>query len=146
MIAYEKKSAESGFAAALLDLLPSLYPGVVQFAFSVVREEKSYTLARLETVFADKIAEGLEKNYYSQFDKRFDRYTPAERRAAEALFKQITTAPEGFAAKSLAEETLGEGGRVLLDHLYDDGFLRASRQRGVRFASALARQWFEGPA
>lgn len=143
MIAYEKKAAEPGFVAALLDRLPSLYPGVVQFAFSVMRLEPSYTLERLAHPFAHKIAEGLDKNYYAQFDKRFDRYTTDERRAAEALFR-IVSAAAGAVGKSRAEEALGEGGRRLLDHLCDDGFLSASRQRGVRFASGLARHWFEG--
>jgi hypothetical protein len=146
MIAYEKKTAEPGFVAALLDQLPSLYPGVVQFAFSIVREEPFYGLERLAHPLADEIAEGLDKNYCSQFDKRFDRYTPKERRAADMLFRLVADSDDGAVGKSKAEETLGGGGRLLLDHLSDDGFLNASRLRGVRFASGLARHWFEGAA
>jgi hypothetical protein len=144
MIANEKKTAEPGFVAALLDLLPSFYPGVVQFAFSVVREEPLYGLKRLTFPLAAEIADGLNTNYYSQFDKRFDRYTSEERRLSEMLFRFVADSDSGAVSKSQAEETLGEGGRLLLDHLCDDGFLIASRQRGVSFASGLARRWFVG--
>ncbi len=144
MIAYEKKVADAGFVAALLDRLPSLYPGVVQFAFSVAREEPSYTLARLSHPLAEKIADGLDANYYSQFDKRLGRYTKDERRAAETLFRLVSTKIDDAVSKAQAEEALGEDGRLLLDQLCDDGFLSASRQRGVRFASGLAACWFNG--
>ena len=134
---------QEGVAERLCRLLPSLFPGVVQFAFSVIKLESRLTLEMLDEIYRDRIAEGLQSNYYSQFDKRIAHYSDAERAAAYAIFAAIYAA-EGAIKWSTAEDLCGATGRVLLDRLAEDGFVRASRKAGVRFASGLALHWFKG--
>jgi hypothetical protein len=144
MIAFaDRPDWQDGMAERLCALLPSLFPGVVQFAFSVIRLEPCLTLHRLEEIYGGKIADGLQSNYYNQFDKRIGHYTAAERSAAYALFAAVLDA-DGVIPWHEAVGACGETGRVLLDRLMEDGFVRASRKAGVRFASGLALHWFRG--
>lgn len=144
MIAHTRpRDWQEGVAERLCALLPSLYPGVVQFAFSVIRYTSPLTVKDLEDVYSDEICDGLQANYYSQFDKRIGHFTEPERAAAYKLFAAIS-AGEGAVSWQEAEACCGTAGRILLDRLAEDGFLRNSRKAGVRFASGLARNWHNG--
>lgn len=134
---------QDGVAERLCERLPSLFTGVLQYAFSVIREAPGLTSGALENVYDDKIADGLQKNYYSQFDKRIGHFDADETRAAYALFAAL--AKQDAPLSWLEAETLCDaGGRLLLDRLVEDGFIRANRKTGVRFASGLARRWYAG--
>jgi hypothetical protein len=116
---------------------------VIQFAFSVIRLMPRLSLERLDEIYEDKIAAGLQTNYYNQFDKRIGHYDELQRDAAYALFAAIL-AQGGAIAWTEAESLCGAPGRVLLDGLAEDGFIRIRRKDGVRFASGLAERWYGG--
>ena len=80
-----------GTGDRLCALLPSLFPGVVQFAFSIIRLEQSLTIDKIEEIYRDKVADGLQTNYYNQFDKRIGHYTAAERNVEFGVFAAILT-------------------------------------------------------
>ncbi len=133
----------AGVAERLCSRLPARFPGVIQFAFSVIRLMPRLTLQSLDEIYEDKIAAGLQTNYYNQFDKRIGHYDQTQRAAAYALFAAILS--EGGAIPWAEAETLcGAAGRALLDGLGEDGFIRIRRKDGVRFASGLAERWYGG--
>lgn len=145
MIAHANPSEwADGTGERLCALLPSLFPGVVQFAFSIIRLEPSLTLDKMEEIYRDKVADGLQTNYYNQFDKRIGHYTAAERNVAYGVFAAILAVEDGIITWQNAEALCGPMGRVLLDRLVEDGFIRASRTVGIRFASGLALHWYKG--
>ena len=145
MIAHANPSEwADGTGERLCALLPSLFPGVVQFAFSIIRLEPSLTLDKMRRSPRDKVADGLQTNYYNQFDKRIGHYTAAERNVAYGVFAAILAVEDGIITWQNAEALCGPMGRVLLDRLVEDGFIRASRTVGIRFASGLALHWYKG--
>jgi hypothetical protein len=134
---------EAGVAERLCSRLPALFPGVIQFAFSVIRLQSRLTLEMLDEIYEDKIAAGLQTNYYAQFDRRIGHYVETERAAAYALFAAIL-AERGAIGWPEAEGLCGAAGRALLDCLAEDGFITIRRKGGVRFASGLAERWYTG--
>jgi hypothetical protein len=147
MIAHVAPAAwDADIAERLCALLPALYPGVLQYAFQQIRDLSALTAAELEDVYNRKIADGLEENYYRQFDRRFARYKDAERMAANKLFEAVLSATISLteALACLANVYDAWIDRELLDRLVDDGFLQASRRGGVRFSSGLVRVWYSG--
>ncbi len=134
-------------AERLCDLVPAFYTGVLQYAFQQIRGLPALTTAELDALYPDRIADGLDENYYVQFNRRLARYAAAERRAANRLFEELLAAaltmPAALAILAPADDAWID--RELLDRLADDGFVHATRHGGVRFSSGLVRVWFAGP-
>lgn len=144
-------SAPAGWADAsadaLLDILPAYYPGVIQLAHSKIRHAHDASPKALKGKLRDLIEDALADTYYVQFDRRFRRYDRSERDRAARLFTRLATAKKtGFEeAVSLLASNPDSGdeqdGRDLLDLLQSDGFVIASRRRGVRYSSGLVSSW-----
>jgi hypothetical protein len=133
-------------ADALLDLVPACYPGVIQFAFDALRYKSSVSAADIRDRHCDAVERGIEDTYHSQFITRFNRYSAEERHAASALFDALNGAPDHTidhktALARLQSRIDEKRTEDLLRFLDGDGFVIATRKRGVRFASGLAEAW-----
>jgi hypothetical protein len=142
----KKWSAES--AATLLELLPALYPGVIQLAHNTIRYASDTSPKALNGKLRSKIEAALEQKYYSQFDARFSRYEREERERAAKLFKALAQAkgkavPFEDAIRLLTVDpgVDDQDGRDLLDLMQSDGFVIATRRLGVTYSSGLAAAW-----
>lgn len=133
----------------VLDLLPAYYPGVVQLAYGKLRFAADASPGAITDKVGTQIEQALEQTYYIQFDRRFGRYDDGEKGRAAKLFKQLAQAPDATVAFDSAVQLLNpngsvdddQGGRELLDFLQSDGFITASRTRGVSYASGLVSAW-----
>ena len=126
----------------LIALLPARYPGVIQYAFSRIRDVAALDGPGLEIFYRQDIAGGLEQDYYHQFDRRIEYYTLPERIVIADLLDAILAAPDAILPWSRAIAICPS--RELIEHLADDSFILAGRTNGVRFGSGLVRVWHLG--
>jgi hypothetical protein len=150
MIAYVKPERWSpDIAATLVQLLPALYPGVIQYAFSRIRDIPNLDSPRLGQIYVDDISSGLENDYYRQFDRRLQYHVPDERIVIGKMLDAIHAAPnETLPWDDALRVCTADGSswiaRELLTQLVDDCFIVAGREAGVRFSSGLVRVWHKG--
>lgn len=136
-------------ANALVSILPATYPGVVQLAHNTIRYEDDTSAKAIKGDLRDKIERAIEGAYFTQFTRRFQRYSRDERDRAVRLFKALGGKGEArvdydAAIAMLATDPNGEddqSGRELFDLLSSDGFVTGTRRSGIRYTSGLAKAW-----
>ena len=135
---------------ALIAQLPAFYPGVIQLAFNVIKDEDA-SLDAINGPLRTVISDALEDKYYKQFTQKIANYSKDEQIRIQNLFEDMSRVETESVSYASALQTLDKGdtgkdsriSQLLVYDLVSDGFIRSNREIGVSFSSGLVRAWLK---